>query len=750
MGTKSKKSRPFLVWLCFFLGVNLLIALAALGVYYANDIYTNFDDIMAIIRWDVKDTSLFKQDIAERFEHLMRVAMGADYMENYVSTFPNEGDNLIYYAENKITGKAIGNIEKEKVITEGITGGLNGENYRIWDQAVMLPGYDYYIYYNGSGITMQNKYKPVNAYSYGSGYRDTWLSPYLNTSSQYPEIRVLLMVKENITAIPNTFSGLYQIRLQLQQVRSICFAVLGAIALDLALLLIALIKRRTKRAFDRTLARLSGWLWFEVKVVLSALALVFFIQASDDPGPGYSVIGSISFLCCLWWFYIMLVDLGVNRKEFFSHNSVNWAISHYRRYNSKKPFQKALLSRIYALVTVEIILVLFAFGFAVAGMDKAPIAIPFVIAGLYLLYRYLRHFANNVNDLGLIVDRIDAMKNGIYAAASSLPSDSDYYKAWENLDLIQSGIQKAVEEKVRSERMKVELITNVSHDLKTPLTSIISYTDLIAREEGLPETVKDYVQILSQKSERLKTLIQDLFDLSKAASGDMVLEMERIDLVRLLEQTLADMNEQIEQSGLTFRVNTPGSPVYIMSDGRRLYRVFQNLISNALKYSMKASRVYVDLIPGDRAKVEIKNVANYEMDFNADEIMERFVRGDKARSTEGSGLGLAIARSFTQACGGSFNISIDGDLFKVTLAFNRMIDDEEDIKAIVPPQDADLQANEPETPTPQAEGLDEENAEDEDSPLPSLDEENEDSPLPPLDEEEPSSGDTVEDYSADE
>ena len=221
--------------------------------------------------------------------------------------------------------------------------------------------------------------------------------------------------------------------------------------------------------------------------------------------------------------------------------------------------------------------------------------------------------------------------------------------------------------------MKVELITNVSHDLKTPLTSIISYVDLLQKEEDLPEHVSDYIKILAQKSERLKNLIQDLFDLSKASSDNLNLDMEQIDLARLIKQTLADMEEPVKASGLTFRCNIPDDPVYIRSDGKKLYRVWENLISNALKYSLTGSRVFIDLtLDGKDAVATIKNTANYEMNFTEEEILQRFVRGDEARTTEGSGLGLSIAQSFTQICGGKFTIKIDGDLFKVELRFTNV------------------------------------------------------------------------------
>jgi len=236
---------------------------------------------------------------------------------------------------------------------------------------------------------------------------------------------------------------------------------------------------------------------------------------------------------------------------------------------------------------------------------------------------------------------------------------------------INKGFDESLKEQMKSERMKVELITNVSHDLKTPLTSIISYIELLSKEEDLSETARDYVNILSEKAYRLKNIVSDLFDLAKSTSGDIKLNLEKLDLKKLIEQTLGDMEDEIALSGLQIRTRLPETPVYIMSDGKKLYRVFQNLIDNAVKYSLKGTRVYIDLEEIDRkAVVSIKNVAGYEMDFTAEEILQRFTRGDKARSTEGSGLGLSIAESFTKVCGGEFELHIDGDLFKVIIRFN--------------------------------------------------------------------------------
>jgi len=248
-----------------------------------------------------------------------------------------------------------------------------------------------------------------------------------------------------------------------------------------------------------------------------------------------------------------------------------------------------------------------------------------------------------------------------------------WYVKYNNItyDEINKGFDVSLKEQMKSERMKVELITNVSHDLKTPLTSIISYIDLLSKEEGLSETARDYVNILREKSYRLKNIVSDLFDLAKSTSGDINLDMEKLDLKKLIEQTLGDMEDDIKDSGLQIKTRLPAEPVYIMADGKRLYRVFQNLIDNALKYSLKGTRVYIELEEANgKAIASIKNISGYEMNFTTEEILQRFARGDKARSTDGSGLGLSIAESFTRVCGGDFRVDIDGDLFKVTVKFN--------------------------------------------------------------------------------
>ena len=215
----------------------------------------------------------------------------------------------------------------------------------------------------------------------------------------------------------------------------------------------------------------------------------------------------------------------------------------------------------------------------------------------------------------------------------------------------------------------------MSHDLKTPLTSIISYIDLLKKEE-LSGAAADYAKVLEKKAVYLQKMIADVFDLAKASSGNMEIRQDTVDLKMLLVQTLADMQQEIDNTPVKVVTNLPEHAVQLQSDGEKLYRILQNIVENALKYSMKGTRIYVALTSTSKDTVlRIKNVAGYEMNFTKEEVMGRFFRGDRARSTEGSGLGLAIAKEFTELCGGAFGVDIDGDVFCVELRFELPHDD---------------------------------------------------------------------------
>jgi signal transduction histidine kinase len=281
-------------------------------------------------------------------------------------------------------------------------------------------------------------------------------------------------------------------------------------------------------------------------------------------------------------------------------------------------------------------------------------AIIIVAAYIYFSFADLKAFER-------LNEHISAVNSGDYMIRNE-ELDSPIYVPTEKLNNISDGIQTTVEKQLKSERMKIELVTNVSHDLKTPLTSIISYIDLLSAEELSP-TARDYVTIIEDKSQRLKTMVADLFDLAKATSRTDV-QSEEIDAVVLTRQVLGDMADKIEASGRALKCDIQAETAPINADGKKMYRVLQNIIDNALKYSMEGTRIYLTLKNENGAcDIIIKNIASYEMTFNPDEITERFTRGDEARSTEGNGLGLSIAKSFTEACGGQFRVDIDGDMF---------------------------------------------------------------------------------------
>ncbi|WP_448947813.1 sensor histidine kinase, partial [Lachnoanaerobaculum sp.] len=239
-----------------------------------------------------------------------------------------------------------------------------------------------------------------------------------------------------------------------------------------------------------------------------------------------------------------------------------------------------------------------------------------------------------------------------------------------DLNNISKGFQGAINEQVKSERLKADLITNVSHDIKTPLTSIINYVDLIKREKPENAKIQEYLDVLSVKSQHLKNLTEDLVEASKVSSGNISVELRDIDLVEMINQTNGEFEEKFAEKGLKIISTLPTTGIMIKADGRHLWRVLENLYNNAFKYAAKNSRIYIDITSENNiATFVIKNISENPLNIKPDELTERFVRGDVSRTTEGSGLGLSIAKSLTILQGGKFEIIIDGDLFKVQIRF---------------------------------------------------------------------------------
>ena len=349
----------------------------------------------------------------------------------------------------------------------------------------------------------------------------------------------------------------------------------------------------------------------------------------------------------------------------------HWFKERRLRYQRKYPFQQKIQMEMIIIFCVLIMVGGLSLLSVVSyGMVKIAVAL-LILIGSVIVFVWLYNHKSFMNDVGTLVNEIHEVSEGNTLKESAIPEHSFIYEAGRDLTNVYKNLNDSVKRQVRSEKMKVDLITNVSHDLKTPLTSIIGYIDLLKKTE-LSDEARDYVDILSKKSERLKYMIQEVFEISKATSGNMDLHIEMLDIGTLIYQILGDMEENIESSHRIIRKQISEEPLYVLSDSQKMYRIYQNLIENALKYSLEGSRIFIDTF-GDERKVTtiIKNTSSYEMDFTEETITERFTRGDTSRTTEGHGLGLAIVKSFAEACGGEFHIDIDGDLFKAIVVFKR-------------------------------------------------------------------------------
>ncbi len=326
--------------------------------------------------------------------------------------------------------------------------------------------------------------------------------------------------------------------------------------------------------------------------------------------------------------------------------------------NMNMPLFKLLLANFLVLSVISLF---WLFG--------VVLLIPYTVFLYGLLRKYIRIIQGQYTSL-LMAVRSVASGN----LQTEIEGDWGMFSAFqEELSEIQTGFSKAVEEEVKSQRMRTELITNVSHDLKTPLTAIITYIELLQEKNVTKEQQAEYLAVLKRKSLRLKTLIEDLFEVSKANSGNVVFHTEKVDICHLVRQMYLEYEDKAKEAGLVFRFQFPQQKVFLMLDGEKTSRIFDNLYTNIIKYAMPDTRVYVRVEQmEDEIRIELKNISGYELNIPAESLTDRFVRGDSARSSEGSGLGLAIARSFVELQGGRMELEIDGDLFKVLLIWKEM------------------------------------------------------------------------------
>ena len=410
----------------------------------------------------------------------------------------------------------------------------------------------------------------------------------------------------------------------------------------------------------------------DIKNVLFIL-LAFIISLLQSKIYGWSIwyyFINTGLLYLIYYFGFKILE--ENRKnnihpKDYAHNLMVKLTS--LKMNNKKIYTITKYVWIFIPLTIIQVIIIFAFDVNYGLFESSIYTAPLLSIALSVISIFI--IKDKVNKIETIRNGIDKIKNGNIEHKIEIKKDLLFDDIVKDINEIGKTINIAVEERLKSERMKNELITNVSHDLKTPLTAIINYISLMKKEDIQPKHLKDYVQVLDKRSQRLKILIEDLFEASKIGSNNIELNLEENDINQLLTQTLVEMEDYINESKLDFIVNTPNKEVYILADGKKTFRVFENIISNILKYSLEKTRVYIDLVESDKkVHISFKNISKHQLNFDPDEITERFTRGDLSRNTEGSGLGLAIAKGLVQAQGGELKVDIIGDLFIVNIDFN--------------------------------------------------------------------------------
>ena len=447
-----------------------------------------------------------------------------------------------------------------------------------------------------------------------------------------------------------------------------------------ALLALLFAFRKDRHDFENRLALWFSKIWVEIKllVIVAVLLVTVLLDFSTTVGGWLTPVAAVLFL------YFLCLDIGKNH-QFFRHNIIHSLLKALNSYRDMTTFEQRSIRRLFSTLAVIVGVLGVSAGLFLFLLraGASPIrdffllgTVGFAVAGVIgCIFWYTLAMKRDLRDWSVLMAQIAEMYGGNLNAVNHIPPNSNLYDCAMQLNMIRTGIQKAVEEGIKADRTKVELITNVSHDIKTPLTSIISYVELLKREPDLPPHVMDYIKTISQKADRLNHIVQDVFEVSKAATGNISLDLEDLDIGKLLQQTFGEMEETLRHSTLTWRVDIPDTPLLVHADGQRLYRVFQNLIRNCDQYALEGSRVYVAVSaqsgPDGKsfATVTIRNISRNEITMDAEHLTARFVRGDQNRTTEGSGLGLSIAKSFTEACGGRFNVHTDGDLFLVAVQF---------------------------------------------------------------------------------
>ena len=417
--------------------------------------------------------------------------------------------------------------------------------------------------------------------------------------------------------------------------------------------------------FDKIPLEIVGF----VAIIISTIPFIFLSEYFYSTGNDY--IGGISIIITIALFIYVIICICM--------------VTFVRRLKAKSFWKTTIVGKIFYWIkdvllknisysigtTAKVILGFLIIGFStlmIMLIFRGALSIILMIALYgYIMYRTITFF----KECSKIEKKIEEVRDG----NNQLPLDvnefsSEFKNIATSINNISEGIETAVQERMKSERLKAELITNVSHDIKTPLTSIINYSDLLKNEKIDNEKANEYIEILYSKSQRLKRLTEDLIEASKIQTGNVSLKKEKINVIELIRQAVGEFEDKFSKKGLNTIIDCKQNEIFILADSRYMYRIIENLFSNISKYALENSRVYIDIgIYGDDVNIAIKNISKDKLNISADELMQRFVRGESSRTTEGSGLGISIAQNLTTLQDGKFDLVLDGDLFKVRMSF---------------------------------------------------------------------------------
>ena len=426
----------------------------------------------------------------------------------------------------------------------------------------------------------------------------------------------------------------------------------------------------TKTFFSNFVIFLYKKLSIEIPLLLIMVWLLFSVNSMHRQIYMYDRFIIYDVICLLLLLFLINYIL-YNRNNLFNTFYLSPFIKALFSKNSKKTINRKLAYSLCVGLIVETIFLMIVFNSMYGPFIYYFKFLLFIDFVTFTLCIYLfRITCKKFDYVDYISKEVESIKEGSIDYKLEVRGNDQIARLANNINNMSEGLGKAVDNAIRSEKMKTELITNVSHDLKTPLTSIINYVDMLRSEDIDDDTRKAYLSILDKKSKRLKILVEEIFEAAKLSSGEIEFHIEKTDIKELLIQSVVELDDKIQESRLDFIVDTPDEPIFTMVDGKRTFRAFENLITNITKYSTPNTRVYIDLfVENDTISIIFKNISNYRLNLSPDEFLERFRRGDSSRNTEGSGLGLSITQSIINTQNGTMDLNIDGDLFKVILQF---------------------------------------------------------------------------------